>query len=635
MRSDRWFVRPEWIYRNQAEMRDELAASQAALRYHLGRLLLSIFKPWTLPGRLIGFIKAFRFRGEIYDFSRRFDPGLPDCAPFEVSKVANVELAAQHKEVHRLFDANINLYDEFSYRLGTLLFSLLSEPMLIFRFSDMRELITVKPVEMPGQFTATRSAPHRMEKPRLSQLTGLNQASHTENQLFTDWGCAGPVWFEHMLAIEGVDQGVEGAKVLLCGIDAEDKGSPSLSRIQASADKAKIAGAQIVFWLFGGIPNSDFNGLIEEGNRIFVDSPRYLDEAKAVYSGSSVNHLAPAVQPLLHNPIDWWEGVSARKPVWENTVNIPDAWAGLIQVARGVLLTDEALQCVEGALQGSLPTREAPVWAKAMKQEYDWTRYVRTREVLQHHTLGNRIRLIGASMDLCEAEEPPELASVLIPTFRSKYVDDILETFTKQTYIHRELVLVLHGDDFDMDEIRKKTETIKEPVYLLNAPADWTVGRCLDWGVEHTSGAWILKMDDDDWYGRRYVESQVIAASSSQAGALSKKTHPCALLGTDTWLELYSHWEWRYCSVSGGPTQIIRRNVLEHIPYRWVPRAVSDYLYMDCTTSSVPIMSTDRFNMVRIRRAPKEHNWTIEDDFFYRFGRLLPEGQVRFEDFEV
>ena len=100
----------------------------------------------------------------------------------------------------------------------------------------------------------------------------------------------------------------------------------------------------------------------------------------------------------------------------------------------------------------------------------------------------------------------------------------LLENFAKQSYQEKELLLILNNASFDIDAIRTQTQALSN-VCILQMKKRSTLAACLNRGVETASGEYIAKMDDDDYYGERYLSDMMLAANFSDAEVLGKGTY--------------------------------------------------------------------------------------------------------------
>ena len=126
------------------------------------------------------------------------------------------------------------------------------------------------------------------------------------------------------------------------------------------------------------------------------------------------------------------------------------------------------------------------------------------RHVHENHTYRHRMNEVFRRVGLESLASGQPSVSVLMPTMRPENVARCLDNFKKQTYPDKELVLILNNAEFDLDSIRREAKLIPN-VRVLHVDGRTTPGHCLNRGVEAASGKYVAKMDDDDYYGERYL----------------------------------------------------------------------------------------------------------------------------------
>jgi hypothetical protein len=452
------------------------------------------------------------------------------------------------------------------------------------------------------------------------------------------WACIAPSWLEEMLAHESVVpldrvDGMEAPLGCLVCLDGrrDDHGGPHelLRRVRS----LRRRGAKVALWQIGPELAADYDPVLSEADRVYADDTGAIPRL-ARRGAACVGHLAPAVQPRLQNPIGWWSGHAQPQRAWEARRPHPAAWQTLFDAARGLHLSRRDVEAIERAL--GAPIRQAPVppWADA-DEALDRQRFERVRRILRDETLARRVMRLSADLGL-PREPARERASVILCSKRPHRVGDAIRTFAEQTYADKELVLVLHGDGFDRAAIQARLDALQTPARVLRVPARRTLGECMQLGCDESDGRWVFKMDDDDWYGPGYLESQVLALSVSQAGAATKHTQVVHLEQTGTFLLWRPGWEFRYTQVSWGGGMVIRREVFDMIQWRPIPRGIDTAFFDDCASHSVPLLATDRFNAIRMRGRPQDHTWQVPGRYFVSSGRArtLP-GIATVEDFRV
>ena len=212
-------------------------------------------------------------------------------------------------------------------------------------------------------------------------------------------------------------------------------------------------------------------------------------------------------------------------------------------------------------------------------------------------------------------------------TCRPQNVTQALESFAKQSYQEKELLLVLNNALFDMDVIRAQVQALPN-ARILQMEGCPTLAACLNQGVEEASGEYIAKMDDDDDYGERYLSDMMLAAHFSNAEVLGKGTHFVYLEGSDTMALLKGAAEHEYVRLVAGPTLVIQRDVLKQIPFPDRIRDGTDLVFLEkVAQAGCRIYSTDRFNFLLFRCAdPSMHTWQVEEARLLRDSWYLQKG---------
>ena len=223
------------------------------------------------------------------------------------------------------------------------------------------------------------------------------------------------------------------------------------------------------------------------------------------------------------------------------------------------------------------------------------------RYVHENHTYRQRMdevfRRVG--LDPPTSEQPG--VSVLMPTMRPENVARCLDNFKKQTYPDKELVLILNNAEFDLDSVRREAKLIPN-VHVLHLEGRRTLGDCLNRGTEVASGRYIAKMDDDDYYGKRYLSDAVLAASFSDADVVGKGLYFVYFEATDTTALREAIPEHTFTSsVTTGGALFVRTEVAREIPFDSISLKEDTNFQRAASQAGFRIYSADRFNFVRVR----------------------------------
>lgn len=181
--------------------------------------------------------------------------------------------------------------------------------------------------------------------------------------------------------------------------------------------------------------------------------------------------------------------------------------------AAGVPLVSEAVPRWAGALGPELAALITSVGEPALKDDLEREEHsIRLRrEALRTHGVRGRWEQLGAPVTSAP------LVSVLLATRRPEMVGFALEQLARQRGAEFEVILALHGVPADHPGVAGPLASFERPVTVFEAGAESVFGSVLNEAAARASGSFLLKMDDDDWYGPDFISDLLLAHSYSGA----------------------------------------------------------------------------------------------------------------------
>jgi hypothetical protein len=245
------------------------------------------------------------------------------------------------------------------------------------------------------------------------------------------------------------------------------------------------------------------------------------------------------------------------------------------------------------------------------------------RAALAAHGVAGWHRAAGAAHGLQTTPRP--LVSVLLPTRRPEQVAFALRQVARQRGVDLELVLVTHGftpAGSDLAAFR----TTGAPLTVLEAPGDEPFGAILNRAVRAASGDVLLKVDDDDWYGRDFVGDLLLAREYSGADVVG--TPPEFTFVEPLWLTVRRQDATEaYRPVVAGGTMLMDRGTVAAIGgFRETRRFVDAGLLRAVTDAGGSIYRSHGHGYV-LRRGAQGHTW--DPGLGYFVGRKLSWHQWR------
>jgi hypothetical protein len=321
--------------------------------------------------------------------------------------------------------------------------------------------------------------------------------------------------------------------------------------------------------------------------------------------------------------------------------SVHDTWTLLDAAAAGTPVVSPGLPApvpVAGATTEQ--TYRAELVARLQQPELrDREGLAARRAVLEGHTWAHRAQVIAeavgldtASLALGRLDHRLSSVSAIVPTNRAHELDNVLANIGGQRHAALELVLVLHGIDVDVVELRKRAaDAGVAHLELVTAPSSYTLGACLNAGIDAASGAYLAKMDDDNHYGSHYLTDLLHGFETSGAGIVGKWAHYVWLQSTGAVVLRYPDAEYSYQRRIQGGSMLFEGDLLRSLRFGDLPRAVDSDVLDRALADGVKVWSGDRFNYVSIRGVDRtSHTWTVEDaTFLTASGRLEFYGDPR------
>jgi glycosyltransferase involved in cell wall biosynthesis len=207
------------------------------------------------------------------------------------------------------------------------------------------------------------------------------------------------------------------------------------------------------------------------------------------------------------------------------------------------------------------------------------------------------------------AHDAPLVSVVLTTRDRPRLLRVALACYQHQTYPWRELIVVDDGDAYPADQDAVAAVDGR----LIRAEPGTPLGTKLNLGASAARGPLCQKMDDDDWYAPRFLETMVSALQSSRR-VVCRPT--LAVLMPFLFFDV-AHWEVRRSVGNNipGATLLFGRDDWQAQGFRALPRDEDVWFFLDQIRAGVtplPVRAPEVFLAVRHRggRRDRGHTWT-------------------------
>ncbi|MGO4111021.1 glycosyltransferase [Paenibacillus sp. YAF4_2] len=210
--------------------------------------------------------------------------------------------------------------------------------------------------------------------------------------------------------------------------------------------------------------------------------------------------------------------------------------------------------------------------------------------------------------------------SVVVSTKRPEFFDNILANFNRQRYKNKELVIVLHNNNINLTNYRKKVRAMKN-VSIYQMAERFQLGRCLNHGIVKSKLPLIAKFDDDDYYSPYYLSEQIQALARTGTDVVGKKACYTYLQTSSRLILRFSGLKQRFVKTVSGGTILFRRAM----KVRFTPSVSlgEDINFLaKCRTRGYKIYATTPYNYVYLRRK-SGHTWKTTERYLMAGSKFI------------
>lgn len=252
--------------------------------------------------------------------------------------------------------------------------------------------------------------------------------------------------------------------------------------------------------------------------------------------------------------------------------------------------------------------------------EYSRISHLGYREVMLKHTYEERKITICQSLGLNTTNEIP-LVSIILPTMRPHFIDRIIDNIGQQTYSNIECIIIVQ--DYSPEEVEKlesKLYSIKaiQKVQIITNNSSDTLGARLNQAVALSSGEYIAKFDDDDFYFPNYLTDMMIPFKFGNWSIVGKKEGFFYIEAEDKTIVKYPGQRHLQTDFVMGATLVIRKSdLLEVGGFEAKNRGEDSNLLKAFKEKGKYIYAADPFNFVVWRsKDSSSHSWDINPEFY-------------------
>lgn len=214
--------------------------------------------------------------------------------------------------------------------------------------------------------------------------------------------------------------------------------------------------------------------------------------------------------------------------------------------------------------------------------------------------------------------------SVITCTNRRSYMNNLIKNYMRQSYPSKELIIIINKNNIPLAPYEKLARKHRN-ISVFRLPEHSTLGACLNFAVQKAKYRYIAKFDDDDYYAPFYLTESLQALHRTKADVIGKRAHYMYLRGSRTLLLRFPQDENRPVSRLPGATLLIKRDVLNKVPFPNRSVGEDDLFCLRSKKRGFKVYSAGRYNFVAIRRKNSaNHTWIISDKELLAHHRKIP-----------
>ncbi len=209
--------------------------------------------------------------------------------------------------------------------------------------------------------------------------------------------------------------------------------------------------------------------------------------------------------------------------------------------------------------------------------------------------------------------------SIIAPTYRPKNIENIIKNYTRQVINDKELIIIVNNSKVKIESIEKiASEYENISVYQLSE--DISLGECLNFGIEKSKYDFIAKFDDDDYYGRFYLEEAYNAFSTKDCQVVSKLDVYYYFEEFKRLMISIKNKENSYYFMGTGSTICFKKDIFKDIKFADVNRGEDAQFFKDCMKNEYKLYITSKFNHLIYRSKDyKSHTYKAHPDQIMRY----------------
>ncbi|MCR3761172.1 glycosyltransferase [Clostridium felsineum] len=203
--------------------------------------------------------------------------------------------------------------------------------------------------------------------------------------------------------------------------------------------------------------------------------------------------------------------------------------------------------------------------------------------------------------------------TIITPTNKPDFMKNIRKNFTRCSYPKVEFIIILNSDLLNIEMYKRYFSGIPN-IKIYKLGKNTSLGESLNFGIEHSNYNYVAKLDDDDYYGKNYIEDAMNIFNYTNADIVGKSSH-FIYFEKNKFLNLWhSDHDNQYAKAVAGATFVMKKYIFKKVKFHNLTNGEDLDLLRKCNSLGFRIYSGDIFNYVYNRHIDiQNHSWKINN----------------------
>lgn len=263
----------------------------------------------------------------------------------------------------------------------------------------------------------------------------------------------------------------------------------------------------------------------------------------------------------------------------------------------------------------------------SIKKQIGW------RKVIQNYNIYDKFNHVFKTLNIDKRLNlfDHEKISLVCSTNRINNIQNVINNYHRQAYTNKELIIIINLNmTYEIKQIIETNNLINVKITQLNSSN--SLGKCLNYGIQLSSGSIIAKFDDDDYYGRNYLLDMFYSMKISNADLVGKCAHMVySMEQSKLWIKyFYINYEnytyqvnkWNFIC---GATLFFKKDSIINNNITFIDASIgedSDFI-KQFQNKKLTIYASDFFNYCYIRNVSDQHTFKCDIENFIGHKSLL------------